>query len=115
MLDQGQTITIDAVDQVYNLTQFDGYKTERVGSLTDGRSTALKIDHTKGSKTANSRHLHQYHEDLIDSVSGETGALTVNVTISHPHFASKTRIAAVLTGFNAWIEAQVQRTLNLES
>jgi hypothetical protein len=115
MLDQGQTITIDAAPQVYNLTQFDGYKTERIGTLTSGDATKLRIDHTDGKKTANSRHLHQYQEDLVDDVSGATSPLTVNVTISHPHYADKTRIAAVVAGFVTWLNANLARTLNFES
>lgn len=115
MLDQGQTITIDTSDQVYNLTQFDGYKTERVGTTPTGEATKLRIDHTDGGKTANTRHLHQYQEDCVNSESGETSPITINVTISHPWYASKTRIAAILVGLDSWIEANVSRTLNLES
>jgi len=115
MLDQGQTITIDSAAQDYNLTQFDGYKTERIGSLASGAPTKVKLDHTDGGKTANTRHLHQYQEDLVDSESGETKPLTVNITISHPHFADKTRIAAVTSGFATWVNSVLSRTLNFES
>jgi len=115
MLDQGQTITIDTTDQVYNLTQFDGYRTERIGVLANGNSSKIKLDHADGAKTANTRHLHQYQEDLVDTESGATSPLTINITVSHPHYANKTRIAAVLTGFANWVESNIARTLNFES
>lgn len=115
MLDQGQTITINSVDQAYNLTQFDGFKTERIGQLASGEATKVRLDHTDGGKTANTRHLHQYQEDCVDSVSGATSPLTVNITISHPYYADKTRIADVLVGFNTWVESVIARTLNFES
>lgn len=115
MLDQGQTITIDATDQVYNLTVFDGYHTERIGTLATGKSTKLSIDHTPAKGNGNTRHLHQYVEDVVDSVSGEVAQVTINVTISHPAFADKTRIAKCLEGFTTFVNANIARTLNMES
>lgn len=115
MLDQGQTITINAVPQVYNLTQFDKYRTERVGTLASGDATKVILDHTDGGKTANTRHLHQYQEDVVNSESGEVKPMTINITISHPFYADKTRIEQVLAGFNDFVEANISRTLNMES
>lgn len=115
MLDQGQTITIDAVAQVYNLTTFDKLRTERVCVTPLFEGSSLRIDHTDGKKTANTRHLHQYQEDAVDSVSGEISPITINVTISHPYYADKTRIQDILAGFQVWLAANLARTLNLES
>lgn len=114
MLDQGQTITIDTVAQVYNLTQFDGFKTERTGTLADGSSTKLRIDHQEQSSGAK-RHLHQYQESVVDSVSGDSGTITYNITVSHPAWADKVRIAKIAEGVNAFVETNIARTLNMES
>jgi hypothetical protein len=115
MLDQGQTITIDTVAQVYNLTTFDKYRTERTGTLANGQPSKVNIDHTPGKGSANHRHLNQYVEDHVDSVSGVAAPLTINITISHPAHSDKTRIADCLAGFATFVETNIARTLNNES
>ena len=116
MLDQGQTITVSAVPQVYNLTQFDKYRTERVGTTASGEVSKVNIDHTPAkTDKSNDRHLHQYVEDCTESETGEKGQITINSTISAPKWADKTRIEACLNGMNDFVEANIARTLNMES
>lgn len=116
MLDQGQTITIDATDQVYNLTVFDGLHTERVAKLANGQATKLNIDHTEGkTQASNTRHLAQYIENVVDSVSGVAGSITVNITVSAPQWADSARVEDVAAGFSSWHLTNLARMLGLES
>lgn len=115
MLDQGQTITVNSVDRDYNLIQFDGLRTQRLATLTDGNESILVVDHTK-SKTAdaNNRHLHSL-QTAVESESGEQGTVIINVTISGPKWATAQSIQDEFAGFSAWITTVLPQTLGFQS
>lgn len=117
MLDQSQTITVNSVPRAYPLVQFDGFKTERVTSLADGRASTLRIDHTKGKDSqSNDRHLLQLATEVNGTDSNQSGQISINITISAPKWTSKTDILNEFAGLRAYAaDALITRVLSFES
>jgi len=114
MLDQGQTITVSATERDYNLTTFDGMKTERIAQLPDGLQSQVVINHDR-AKSGINRHLHQLVTEVQNSETNEVGAITINVTVQAPKWVQNTAIIAEYTGFTAFVDVALPRTLGFES
>lgn len=116
MLDQGQTITVSTVARVYNLVQFDGMKTERIHTLEGGGTSSLRVDHTRPNDAlSNNRHLAQLVTEVNGTEPGQSGAITINVTFSHPKWVTAAAVQAEYAGLGAWVTANAARILTLES
>lgn len=115
MLDQGQTITVDSVDEVYNLTTFDNYRTERICQTAAGTAKALRVDHSKLKGGAIYKHLIQNEIEIINSATDEVGSITINMTVTAPKWADPTEIINNSAGVTAWIATNLTRLLRFES
>jgi len=112
MLDQGQTLTINAVERDYNLITFDKMKTERIAQLADGQPAKLSIDH---SETAAGIQRHLIKSEVGIEDGDLSGYITVSVTVTHPKWANHTTIGHEEAGLVTWVGTNLSRILNMES
>lgn len=115
MLDQGQTITVDSVAKVHNLTYHEGYKTVRTCQLGDGLEANLRVDHSKLKNGEVEKHLAQQEVDIVNSETGESGRITLNTTVTAPKWASDTDISNWYAGHTAWVNTNLARIVVFES